>query len=161
MILLFGIGAIVIVAFLASDLSTNASKVFSYKYGVPPIEVGPAPLEVNPNDIYDAYMQDSHAADRQFKNRRIFLPSVEVTGVTRYYTVSSGETQSFASSFTSGNIKFKLSNPYIMQSIEEGYILDIVGECRGMTGDCLFIVDCWAGSIVGELGVGDIISFGY
>jgi hypothetical protein len=160
-IFLFGIGTIIIIAFLALDLSNNADKVFSYQYGVPPIEVEPAPLKIVTDELYDAYIQDQHAADKQYKNKRIFLPSVEVTNVTRYYTLSSGEIRSFASSFSSGNIKFKLTNPYIMQSVQEGYIVDIVGECRGLTGDCLFIVDCWAGSVVGELGVGDIISFGY
>jgi hypothetical protein len=38
-----------------------------------------------------------------------------------------------------------------MQSVEKGYILNIVGECRGLVKDYVSIEDCWVQSIKGEL----------
>lgn len=42
-----------------------------------------------------------------------------------------------------------------MQKIEEGFVLNVVGECYGLLEGFIYIGDCWIESIVGDLGTID------
>jgi len=66
-------------------------------------------------------------------------------------------------SFISGSVKFELRREDygIMQNIEEGYVLNIVGECRGLISGgydrepYIFVNDYWVESVIGDLGTGE------
>jgi hypothetical protein len=117
-------------------------------------------MEVTCDELYSAYLTNEHSADIKYKNQRLSFSNVEITDVSTYYSLSDGEFVPFVSCFSTGNIKFQLNDPYIMQSVKEGYILNIVGECRGFTQDNVFIWDCWAEGVNCDLG-SIKITYGY
>ena len=161
LVILLIIGSIIIVLFLATDLGGQKTEDFFNSYAVKPLVLQAAPAQINPDDVYLEYITDEQSADIKYKNKRLAIPNVEVSEITTYSTLSSGEIRYFTSSFGSDKLKFKLSNPYVMQSVQVGYILDIEGECRGMIDGNVVFVDCFAKSVVGDLGALDIASFGY
>lgn len=159
LLLLFSASIIIIIAILIVDISDNPNPKLTYQFDYAFTEPEPPPIEVNCNELYVAYLNDEEAADDNYKYKQLSFSNVEITDVTAYYSLSGGEFLPFISCFSSNNIKFQLSNPYIMQSVEVGYVLNIVGECRGLSQDYIFISDCWANSVLGDLGpVQEIIS---
>ena len=127
-------------------------------------EPGPPPMEVTVDQLYQEYMSDEAAADAKYKGERLLFYEVEVEQVVGKYLMMAEEAADldFAKLyFTAGFVKFRLRGEDfgIMQNIEEGYVLNIVGECRGLQKEFIAIEDCWVESVIGDLGTGEEVDY--
>jgi len=126
-------------------------------------EPGPPPKEITIDQIYAEYMADEAAADAKYKWERLLFYEVEVEQVVGKYMILAealgAASLDFAKLyFTAGSVKFRLRGEdfgSIMQNIEEGYVLNIVGECRGLQKGFVAIDNCWVESVIGDLGTGE------
>ena len=124
-------------------------------------ELGPPPVEVTVDQLYAEYMADKAAADAKYKGERLLFHEVEVEQVDGYFEyIGLGEWVFEKISFISGPVKFELRGEYYgtMQNIEEGYVLNIVGEGWGLQGrsrDIVAIYNCWVESVIGDLGTNE------
>ncbi len=144
---------LVVALVLATDFSKASASNPIYKIESPPVEV-------TVSELCAAYFNDPATAGSTYQSKRLLFTEVEVTGIMAGNYYSGGQTQSFKISFTNGRTRFELRDPLIMQSIEVGYILNIVGECRGISRESVLIFDCWVESVFGDLGIGEL-STGY
>ena len=117
------------------------------------------PIEVSVAQLWADYMVDKAAADAKYRGARIFFPHVEVEEViTASEQLSDGSLATLKVYFTIGPVKFSLRELGIMQYIEPGYVLNIVGECEGMRSGLIsgtpyvYIYNCWVESIEGYIG---------
>ena len=161
LLLLFCASIIIIIAIIFVDISNDPNPKLVYPFSYQPMKLESAPIEVSCDELYNEYLNDEKAADKKYKNKRLLFSNMEVTDITTYNTLSGGELLPFISCFSSNDIKFQLSNPYIMQSVEVGYILNLVGDCRGLSQDHIFIWDCWAESVSGDLESVEGFKYGY
>jgi len=124
---------------------------------VPEFEgIGPPPIEVTVDQLISDYMSNEAAADSKYCEKRLLFAEVEVEEVFgRDYTDNHGQITYVQEYFMVGAIKFKLRDFGIMQNIEKGFVLNLVGECRGLLKGFVYIEDCWVESIVGDLGISD------
>lgn len=57
--------------------------------------------------------------------------------------------------FITDNVKFILNSISMMQNVEPGFVLNLIGECRGILAaskDIVLINNCWVESVIGDLG---------
>ena len=109
-------------------------------------------------------MADETAADAKYKGERLLFNEVEVEEVDSHLVhVGGGEEVRLKYFFIIGFVQFYLRDFDIMQNIEVGYVLNIVGECRGLVsglwwysdGEPLLLVnDCWVESVIGDITTG-------
>lgn len=129
------------------------------------IHLDPPPEEVTIEQLLFDYMTDEVGADVKYKDKNILLSEVEVEEVvTSYYPARSdvyGYTYLYVDYFLSGGCKFTLKDFELMQNVQVGYILNLVGTCNGLPDGVVVITDCWAESIVGDLGTSNIIIGAY
>ena len=105
------------------------------------------PVEVTIGQISDNYEIDPIAADDKYRRKRFCFYNVEVE------EVDDSNTKRF---FMAGNVKFFLRSTSMMQNVEPGFVLNLIGECKGLVGASREIVtvnDCWVESVVGDLGI--------
>jgi len=118
--------------------------------------LAPPPKEVAIEQLLFDYMTDEAAANTKYKDKRILLYEVEVEEVvTSYYPVRSdiyGYTYLYVDYFLSGGCKFTLKDFELMQNVQVGYILNLVGNCNGLSAGLIMIADCYVESIFGDLG---------
>jgi hypothetical protein len=104
-------------------------------------------------------MAEEAAADAKYKWERLLFYEVgveEVVSETFYDGGREEDREIINLYFITGLVKFTPQNFGIMQNIEEGYVLNIVGECRGLFKGFVIIRDCWVESVIGDLvGKGD------
>ena len=129
-------------------------------------EPGPPPIEVTINQIYAEYIADEATADANYKGERLLFYEVEVEQVVDKYlqmaeALGAANPDLIKLYFTAGFVKFRLRGEdfSIMQNIEEGYVLNIVGECRGLQKEFIAIEDCWVESVIGDLGTGEVVDY--
>jgi len=119
------------------------------------------PIEVTLEQLFNDYLADRNAADVKYNEQRLLFKDVKVekTGGEWVY-IGLGEWVFEKTFFTSESVKFRLrGEDYgIMQNIEVGYILNVVGESRGLISSAygnkeqILVDDCWVESVVGDLG---------
>jgi len=105
------------------------------------------PVEVTIVQLCDNYETDPIAADDKYKRKRFCFYNVEVEAV------DDNNTKRY---FMAGNVKFILRSTSMMQNVESGFVLNLIGECQGlvdMSGEIVTINDCWVESVVGDLGI--------
>lgn len=134
---------------------------------VPEFEViGPPPVEVTIEQLYTDYVANEAAANAKYKEEKLLFYRIEVEEVVGNYfqmaeALGVGDYSYVKLYFINGAMKFKLRENYfgIMQNIEEGYILNIIGECEGLREGFIIIDDCWVESVVGDLGTNEELDF--
>lgn len=116
----------------------------------------PPPDEITIERLLSDYMTDQVAADAKYKGERLLFSEVEVEQVLGddvFIEIGLWEREIFVKTFfVIGSVKFGLRDSVIMQNIEERFVLNVVGECRGLLEGFVYIEDCWVESIVGDLG---------
>ena len=124
--------------------------------------IGPPPLEATVSQVYADYLADEENADVKYGKEKLLFSGVEVEELFGDYyqmaeALGAGDQSYVKLYFTAGTAKFRLREEYfgIMQNIEEGYILNIIGECEGLQDGLVFIDDCWVESVVGDIGTGE------
>jgi hypothetical protein len=53
--------------------------------------------------------------------------------------------------FISNSVRFYLNDYFLMQNVEEGFTLNVVGQCEGLKYGAIRITECWVESVYGEL----------
>lgn len=113
------------------------------------------PIVVTVSQLYAEYMADEVAADAKYKWKRLAFYEVEVEAVFGEISYFNFGYEAYRKTyFTSGNVIFTdlLDFEVAMQNIEVGYVLNIVGECRGLKGGSVSMSDSWVESVKGDLG---------
>ena len=113
------------------------------------------PLEITIDQLYADYMADEAAADDKYKGERLLFYGIKVDevrtiigpeGLVRYneHIIASGV--QFIPRYTSD-----------LDNVGAGFVLDIVGECRGLiwpissSESLLLISECWVNTIEGGI----------
>ncbi len=112
------------------------------------------PIEITVEQLYQEYIANETAADAKYKGERLLFNEVGVEEVVSqaFYDGRAVEDREIINLyFITGLVKFKPQNFGIMQNIEEGYVLNIVGECRGLSKGFVIINDCWVESVIGDI----------
>ena len=131
-------------------------------------EIRPPPIEVTIDQLYADYLANEVSANAKYRDGKLLFYDIEVEEVVgNYFMMSealgaaSGDLTYVKLHFYSGVAKFKLREEYfgIMQNIEEGYVLNIIGECEGLKEGFLVIDDCWVESVIGDLGADKELDF--
>jgi hypothetical protein len=128
--------------------------------------IGPPPIEVTISQVYADYLTNEDDADVKYGKDKLLFSEVEVEEIFGNYfqmgdALGAGELSYVKLSFNAGTAKFKLREEYfgVMQNIEEGYVLNIIGQSRGLQDGLLLIDDCWVESVKGDLGIGEELDF--
>jgi len=134
---------------------------------VPEFEgIGPPPIEVTIDLLYADYVANEEDTIAKYSEKKLLFSGVEVEEVVGNYfmmadAMGAGELVYVKLHFTAGDVKFKLREEYfgIMQNIEEGYVLNIIGKCEGLREGVIVVDDCWVESVVGDLGTDEGLDF--
>ena len=144
------------IAILAMGLVPLASGCTSKSVFIPEaIQLEPGPIMITADQLYEEYMTDEAAADAKYKGSEVwFTKVIEVWFYEDEYWDPETETYVYFSdySFTEnepvvylyfsslskeyimiGNIIFMPQSSSDLQDIEAGYVVDIVGECQGLS----------------------------
>lgn len=149
----FGIFSIVIIVISVLSLFSFTGCTSNSEDTIPPITFSfQPPPEITVDQLVSDFESDEDTATSKYCGKRFLFSEIEVEEVFgRDYVDNHGEITYVKEYFTGGSIKFKLRNFGIMQNIEEGFVLNIIGECRGLLKGFVYIEDCWVESIVGDL----------
>lgn len=117
--------------------------------------IGELPLEVTIEQVYAEYMADEVTADAKYKGEKLLFYGVTVEEVGIYVDVSEGIFIHNTHIIT-GSVKFTPKYVEYLDNVREGFVVDIVGSCRGLiwppSGEPLLqIGECWVNTIEGEI----------
>lgn len=115
-------------------------------------EPGPPPIEVTIDQIYEEYITDEAAANAKYQGKRLSFTNVEVEKIRSKFADSSQDPLIF---IVNNYVEFRPR--YITDTVfvREGYVVDIVGEARGVFGigySYLIVENCWVKIVEGEIG---------
>jgi hypothetical protein len=113
------------------------------------------PVEVTIDKIFTEYMADEAAANGKYKGERILFSGVTVEEVGRILNWGNNERWMYNSHIRTGSIKFIPRYTLHLDNVIEGSVVDIVGECIGLTQSdynepLLLVSDCWIKIVGGE-----------
>ena len=115
--------------------------------------IGELPLEVTIDQIQAEYMADEAAADAKYKGERLLFYGVTVEEMGRMIDMNEGLFM-YNTHLITGGVKFTPKYTEYIDNVGAGFVVDIVGECRGMITligkePLLEINDCWINTIQG------------
>lgn len=113
------------------------------------------PLEVTIDQIYAEYMADEAAADGKYKGERLLFYGIVVEEVSSYIDPDEGLFM-YNTYIIVDSAKFTPKYTDYLDNVRDGFIVDVVGECRGLIWPLsreplLSISDCWINTIEGEV----------
>ena len=116
-------------------------------------ELGPPPVEVTVDQLYAEYMADKAAADAKYKGERLLFSGVEVEEIESIFADSGQDPLIY---IVNHSVEFRPR--YITDTVlvRKGFVVDIVGEIRGVFGvvnHYLVVGDCWVKIVEGDIGV--------
>jgi len=118
------------------------------------------PDTITTEQLLSDYLADEVAADTKYKGKRFLFTNVKVEALNVNIVNSAYDPDiSIINYYVEFMIRFNEDTPII----KEGFILDILGDIRGLfgTGNHYIIVDnCWIGIVEGDT-EGDILGWGY
>ena len=109
-------------------------------------ELSLPPIESTITQVFGEFEIDPIAAHDKYNGKRLCFYNIEVEEV---------DTRSTKRYFISGNGTFYLRSTSLMQNVEQGFVLNLVGFCQGFldaSREFIVINDCWVESVVGDLG---------
>ncbi|MFC1865640.1 hypothetical protein ACFLYB_02875 [Chloroflexota bacterium] len=114
------------------------------------------PIEVSIDQIYAEYIADEAAADARYKGKRLLFYGVTVEEVSSIINVGNNEVFVYNSHIITDSVKFTPRYTVDLDNARVGFIVDVVGECRGLTWPIfreplVLIGDCWINIIEGEI----------
>jgi hypothetical protein len=116
------------------------------------------PLEITIDQIYADYMADETAADDKYKGGRFLFYGVTVEKVNSVINWGNNEVFMYNSHFITGGVKFNPKYTVYLDNVWDGFVVDIVGECKGLIWPInsmeplLQISDCWINIVEGDSG---------
>jgi len=114
------------------------------------------PLEVTIDQIYAEYMADEAAAEDKYKGERLLFYGITVEEVGSYIDPDEGLFM-YNTYIIVDSVKFFPKYTDYLDNVRDGFVVDIVGECRGLLWPInsmeplLSINDCWINTIEGEV----------
>jgi hypothetical protein len=113
-----------------------------------PIDLSPSP-ELTIEQLVSDYMTDEVAADAKYKGKRFQFTDVVVEEVSNNILDHRAGMGSDIC-MISGSVQFVPRYPTGCDHITDGFVVEIVGECRGIFFDKVYVRDCWIGVIEGD-----------
>jgi len=109
----------------------------------------PPPDQVAIEQLISDYMTDEVAADAKYKGNTYVFTEIEVEKVGN--TINTYP-PSFSDIFIiSGSAIFTPRSMVDFDLIGEGFVVDIIGECKGWQFTRVLITDCWVGVVKGDV----------
>ena len=105
------------------------------------------PIEVTVDQLYDEYMADEAAADAKYEGERLLFSGVTVEKVSNFFYIA----RPIEFHILNGSVKFRPRYPSNVESIREGFVVDIVGEAQGIIFGFLIVKDCWINIVEGDI----------
>ena len=116
-------------------------------------ELGPPPVEVTAYQLFEEYITDEAAANAKYDGKRITFVNVKVEILHSVQIDSANPPILYP---VSNSVEFRPRYMTDSAWVREGYVVDIVGEVRGLFGfeqRYLVVDDCWMKIIEGEIGI--------
>ena len=147
---------LVLTFLLISILTGCTGDVDNTTFAPPTFEgVGELPLEVTVDQIIAEYIANEAAADAKYKGERLLFYGVTVEEMGRMIDINEGLFM-YNTHLITGGVKFTPKYTDYIDNVGAGFVVDIVGECRGMISlvgsePLLEINDCWINTIEGGI----------
>jgi len=122
------------------------------------IPIESLPLEITIDQLYADYMADEAAADDKYKGERLLFYGITVEKVNSVINWGNNEVFMYNSHFITGSVKFNPKYTVYLDNVWDGFVVDIVGECKGLilpinsVEPLLQISDCWINIVEGDSG---------
>ena len=114
-------------------------------------------LEVSVGELNSLYMADEATADAMFRGKRLILYEVPVEEVEETLQIDRhGDIVVSKEYFTFGGIRFYPNDLAKMQQVEVGFVLNVVGDCRGVHMGSVIIDNSWLEGVGVDLGGGSL-----
>jgi hypothetical protein len=118
--------------------------------------IGVVPVEVTIDQIYTEYVTDEVTANEKYEGKRLLFSGIKVEEVSSILNWGNNERFMYNSHIRTGNVKFIPRYTLHLDNVMEGFVVDIVGECIGLTQPdyrepLLLISDCWINIVEGDL----------
>ena len=105
------------------------------------------PIEVTVDQLYQEYMTDEADAKAKYKGERLLFSGVTVEKVNNFFYIA----RPIEFHILNGSVKFRPRYPSDVESIREGFVVDIVGEAQGTIFGFLIVKDCWINIVEGDI----------
>ncbi|MFC1866432.1 hypothetical protein ACFLYB_06970 [Chloroflexota bacterium] len=107
------------------------------------LPVAAPPVEVSIDQLLSDYMLDEVAADTKYRDKRLLFTNVKVEKIIVYYPTTADDPIIYIR-----NNSFEFRPRYFQDtvSVRSGFVVDIVGEARGLFGvggQYLIVDNCW------------------
>ncbi len=110
--------------------------------------LSPPPIPVYLLPFCDEYASNPETADIKYLGKQLQFDVLMIDKVVR---VDPRGDYADLNYFLVGKCQFKLRYPTEMDRLTEGTIVDVVGECLGISGNYILNVDCWINVIGGNI----------
>ena len=117
-------------------------------------EPGAPPIEVTVEQLYAEFVDDEEAAKAKYKGQRLSFIGVTVEDVSNSF-YAENPTDLTNVYVLNGSVEFRPRYNVDTELVREGFVLDIVGEVRGLFGvnkDRLIVKNCWINIVEGDIG---------
>jgi hypothetical protein len=114
---------------------------------------GPPPIEVSASQLFEEYITDEAAANAKYKGKRLSFINLKVDKINSVFVDSANPSIIYP---VSNSVEFRPRFTVDSAWVRQDYVVDIVGEVRGLFGMAerfLIVEDCWIKIIEGEIGV--------
>jgi len=115
-------------------------------------EPGPPPIEVTIDQLYAEFIADEAAAKAKYKGEKLLFTGVTVEEIDSYFL----DIRATKIYIRSGPAEFLPRYPDDFDYILEGFVVDIVGDCQGLSWGRVVINDCWIQVTEGD--IGDVVA---
>jgi len=119
-------------------------------------EPEPPPIEVTIDQLYEEYMTDEAAANAKYKGKRLLFTNVEVEEINTFFPDSAQDPIIY---IVNHSVEFRPRYWIDTVLVREGFVVDIVGEVRGVFGlenYYLVVENCWVKIVEGDIGMGEV-----
>ncbi len=107
------------------------------------------PREVGVETIYSDYLRDKEAADSIYKGNRLLFSNILIERMESTWLEPNQVRDDY---IMNDSVKFRAGFAEYLAGYQVGFIVDIVGEVKGMViGDILIIENCWFSVVEGDL----------
>jgi hypothetical protein len=139
------IGILVISLVVLSGCAGNDSAVLTFPAFEAPL---PPPVEVTVDQLYQEYMTDETAAKAKYKGKRLLFTNVEVEEINRISVNSATPPINY---IVNHSVEFLPRYATDFDYILVGFVVDIVGDCQGLSWGRVLINDCWINIVEGDI----------
>lgn len=114
--------------------------------------VAAPPEEVMVEQLLSDYLTDEVAADAKYDGKRLLFINIEVEKIIAYWPTSADDPIIY---IVNNSIEFRPRYFVDTVYVREGFVVDIVGEVRGLFGiedRYLVMENCWVKIVEGDIG---------